>query len=261
VDPTEKDKRWDELSPGWFAPFWQWRREAWAAMGDWCRLAPELTLPIIEAQHIFIRVCTSVAIPWMGPARTTAKKLWEPSPVERSFRHFLPGSRPLPPIGRAAPSPWGRPLLSPILAVAKFTDELRPIRQPNWKQQRLVTAIEAESIQRKVLDDFHADERRQLLAAGFLILVGALSFALARVTLDMLLPPPSRGRPAQAKPKHEFTKAAALEMLVAARWLYGKGQEPDRPISVLASAIAEEEFAQSSVRNLRETLVSVILYH
>jgi hypothetical protein len=226
-------------------------------MGDWCRLAPEQALSIVGAMNVFAKVCTPVAIPWIGAARTTARKLRTPSPVERSFRHFLPGSRPLPSEGRTAPSPWDRPLLSPIFAVAKFTDELRPIRQPSEAQQRLTAAIEVELIQRKVLDDFPADERQQLCGAGFLILIGSLAFASAVVQAspDPIQPPRLMGRPPKAT-KHEFTKAAALEMAVAARWLYGSDQEPDRPISILASAISGEKFTQSSARNLRKRLLS-----
>jgi hypothetical protein len=140
---------------------------------------------------------------------------------------------------------------------AKFDDNLRAKRQiPEEWQQMFAAAIAVEAKQRKVLDNFPVELRRALCGAGLMILIGAFGFVLAQAMPDLIQLRSARGRPTHGKPRHKFAAAAALEMLIAARWLYGAGGEPIRPISILVSEIAEEQFSPSSVRQLRKNLNS-----
>jgi hypothetical protein len=265
----------------WVRPFWQLRQEWFAVLGDTCKVAPPLLKPALAPCMALLGFLgETVAIPRTGAALVTAEMAAKPSRFERSLRSFLewPGDKPhvLPTADRSSPAPWDSPLLGPVFDILEVDADLRPIRDPDPMWAGLPRSVlEIEEQKRLIIDNLPGVGRRQLCGFVFLTMTGALSFALTiagakippvppmqviAVPKNLQLPlrrlqaplpvEPKRGRPVRDREHYAAAMVAVQEMRAVARWLYGAGHEPIRPIAAIVEMVSGAKVSEGSVRHI-----------
>jgi hypothetical protein len=237
----------------WRAPLQRWLIEVDDALLD--RM---ITLPFnMERQQL---AAAMVALQKLGPPPAGETKPWKIEPLVRQLVGHT-GPKVLPVKTRKKNrAPRERALLGPLLGPLAIDAGLRPQRRPGRVEletfKKIADAIptmqQKEKERRAVITKLSAEQRANLCAVGYLLLVAVLAVEAAKLqptapeTKRIRNYSPISGNKRSSDPARQRARMAIIEVLNAALWLYG--QPLYKPAAKLVDLITEETFTASSVR-------------